>query len=210
MKSYGKIPFHLLFVTDRNLSDKSLVSIVKTASANGLRSVQLREKDLQGGGLLKLAVSIRSATAKYKTKLIINDRLDIALLSGADGIHGPVNGMERSTAKKFAGKMIAGKSVHSLKDALKAEKDGFDYLLFGPVFRTPAKIKYGSPQGLNKLKEICNKVKVPVFAVGGITPARTKKCLMAGAHGVAVIRALMESKNIKLTLKQFENELGEL
>ena len=210
MNSYGKIPFHLLFITDRHLSDKSLVSIVKSACSNGLKAVQMREKDLPASDLLKLAVKIRFVIKKYNSKLIVNDRLDIGLLSEADGINVPVNGMKIECVKKFSKSLIFGKSVHSIGEAIKAQEEGFDYLLFGPVFRTPAKIKYGKPQGLEKLKQICSKVKIPVFAVGDITPERAKKCLNAGAYGVAVIRSIMKSDNIARTIKQFENEMGEL
>ena len=210
MNSYGKIPFHLLFISDRRLSDKSLVSIVKSAFSNGLKAVQMREKDMPAGDLLKLAVKIGSVTKKYNAILIVNDRLDVALLSKAEGIHVPVNGMKIDCTKKFTKGLILGKSVHSLGESVKAQKEGFDYLLFGPVFRTPAKIKFGKPQGLEKLKQICSMMKIPVFVVGGITPKRAKKCLNAGAYGVAVIRPILKSYNLARTLKQFENEMGEL
>lgn len=200
----------MLFITDRRLSDKALTGIIRSACSNGLKAVQLREKDLPDGNLQRLASRIRSVTKKYKSQLIINDRLDIALLSSADGVQVPVNGLQNKIIKKSSPELVTGKSVHSLNDSLKAQKEGFDYLLFGPVFRTPAKVKYGSPQGLEKLKQICGKVNIPVFAVGGITPSRAKRCLQTGAYGVAVIRELMQSGNIKKAMKDFERALGEL
>ena len=89
-----------------------------------------------------------------------------------------------------------------------AEKDGFDYLMFGPVFRTPAKIKFGKPQGLKKLNQICSAVNIPVFAVGGINPARVKKCISAGAYGVAAIREFMKTKDLRKTINDFNKEFG--
>lgn len=157
--------------------------------------------------LLKLAQKVSSSVAKYKTKIIINDRLDIALLSNADGVHLPANGISIKNIRKFSKKFITGKSVHSIKEAVEAEKDGYDYIMFGPIFRTPAKVKYGKPQGINKLKEICSKVKIPVFAVGGINPKRIKKCTRAGAFGVAAIREFMQTIDPSKTIKEFMKEL---
>lgn len=106
--------------------------------------------------------------------------------------------------------MISGKSVHSFAEALMAEKDRYDYILLGPIFRTPAKIKYGKPLGIKVLKQVSSNVNIPVFAVGGINKSRISKCLNAGAYGVAAIREFMKSGNLKKTVKDFENELGEL
>jgi thiamine-phosphate pyrophosphorylase len=210
LNSPDKIPFKLLFITDSKLSEKNLSVIVNAACSSGLKAVQIREKDMPAKDLLKLAQSIRLITVKYKASLIINDRLDIALLSKANAIHVPQNGIPLNLIQKFALRMLAGKSVHSISDAIKAQKEGYDYLLFGPVFKTPAKIKYGRPQGLGNLKKICKAVNIPVFAVGGITPNRARICLQSGAYGVAVIRAIMKSSDIRKTINEFKIGLGEL
>lgn len=159
--------------------------------------------------LLETALKIKSSINK-NTSLIVNDRIDIALLTNSAGIHLPGNSFKLKDVKKVYPGKLTGKSVHSVSEAVKAEKDGAYYLLFGPVFRTPAKIKYGKPQGLQKLKKLCNSVKIPVYAVGGINHTRIKKCLAAGAYGVAGISDFMKSKNIKLTVNQFRKELGGL
>lgn len=206
-----KIGFRLMVITDRKLAGRrNQNDVIRIACKFGVRAIQLREKDLDSKSLLILAKEIKKFTIKTGTALFINDRLDIALLSGASGIHIPVNGLPIKAIETKRKKLLSGKSIHSVQDAVKAEKNGFDYLLFGPVFRTAKKIKYGKPQGLKKLKEICGKVKIPVFAVGGIDPKRTKKCLEEGAYGVAVISAIMKSDNIKKTVSEFENALGEL
>ncbi len=142
--------------------------------------------------------------------LLVNERLDIALLADAAGVHATTNGLNSKLISEYAPGLIKGKSVHSVEEAVKSEKDGFDYILFGPVYRTPAKIKYGMPQGLKKLQEVSQKVKIPVFAVGGIDPERAAKCIKAGAYGVAVIRELMQTGNIKKTVNEFKNVLGSL
>ena len=203
-----KINFRLLVITDRKLAKGNFSELLKKCCKSGIKAIQIREKNLPSSEITKLSKKIKSFASKSKTKVLINDRLDIALLSGADGVHSPEKGVQARYIKKY--NLISGKSVHSVRQAIKAEKEGYDYLLFGPVYRTPAKVKYGSPHGLNKLKQVCGSVKVPVFAVGGITPRRVKKCLKAGAYGVAVIRAVMKSKNVRKSISEFKSELGEL
>jgi len=204
-----KIGFRLLVITDRKSAIKNIVKVVEDCCKYGVKAVQLREKDMLAGELVELVKKIRALTTKTKTKLMINDRLDAALLSNANGLHLPENGVDIKLLKKYKG-LILGKSVHSAEQARKADNEGYDYLLFGPVFRTPAKVKYGAPQGLDKLEKVCNSVSIPVFAVGGIIPARTKKCLEAGAYGIAVIGGIMKSANIKKTISEFKAELGGL
>ena len=184
--------------------------IVEKVCKAGVKAVQLREKDLTSSQLLETARKIKKITTRFNSSLIINDRLDIALLSDANGLHSPVNGFSASLVKKISPLLITGKSVHSALEAIAAQKAGCDYILFGPIFRTPAKIKFGKPQGLAGLKKICSAVRIPVFAVGGINPSRTKKCIDAGAYGIAVIRAIMKSENIMETVNEFKNELGVL
>ena len=189
---------------------KSLIGIINKACKVGVKAVLLREKDMSASELLHTAREIKKITSEYNSRLFINDRLDIALLSKADGFHSPGKGILSSQSKKFNSQLITGKSIHSVKDAKIAEGAGYDYIMFGPVFRTPAKIKYGSPQGLEKLVGICESVNIPVFAVGGITPQRIKKCLDSGAHGVAVIRSIMKSDDVNKTVYDFVRVLGGL
>jgi thiamine-phosphate pyrophosphorylase len=207
----NKIDFRLLLISDRKLcKHKSFEVKANIAFSSGVKAIQLREKDLSSSELLTLAKKLKKAAQKHSVKLIINDRLDIALLSKADGIHSPENGIKTKDVKKFNKKLIAGKSTHSVKSAIAAENNGYDYIITGPVFRTASKIKYGKPLGLSLLKEICHSVKIPVFAVGGINPERAEKCIKAGAHGVAVISAIFKSKNIKKTVLEFKKSLGGL
>lgn len=204
----NEISFRLLLISDRKLCISN--SIEETASisfAAGVKAFQLREKDLTSSELLILAKKLKIITQKHSASLIINDRLDIALLSGADGVHSPENGIPANAVKKISKNLIVGKSIHSVKSAVEAEKNGYDYIIAGPVFRTSSKMKYGKPLGLILLKLICDSVNLPVFAVGGINPERAKKCIKAGAHGVAVIGAIFKSKNIKKTVLEFKKSL---
>lgn len=199
-----------MVITSGKLAGNELVKQISALSAAGVKAIQLREKNIPAGDLLLIAETAISKIGKSDTKLIVNDRLDIAILAGASGIHSTSNGIENGYVHKFASDILSGKSVHSLIEAKKAEKEGYDYILFGPIYRTPAKVKYGKPQGLNKLGEVCSSVKIPVFAVGGINPQRIKKCINAGAYGVAAIREFADTKNIKKAAKEFRKELGSL
>ena len=199
-----------MVITSGKLRGNELVKHITALSAAGVKAIQLREKKLQAGDLLLIAKTAISKIGNSDTKLIVNERLDIAILSGTAGIHSASNGIDNLYIRKFAPGLISGKSVHSAKEAVKAEKDGYSYILFGPVFRTPAKVKYGKPQGLKKLGEVCSSVKIPVFAVGGINPQRIKKCINAGAYGVAAIREFAGTKNIKKAVKEFRKELSSL
>ncbi len=199
-----------MVITSGKLRGNELVKHITALSAAGVKAIQLREKKLQAGDLLLITKTAISKIGNSDTKLIVNERLDIAILSRAAGVHSTSNGIENRYIRKFAPRMLSGKSVHSVNEAVKAEKDGYDYVLFGPVYKTPAKVKYGKPQGLKKLGEVCSSVKIPVFAVGGINPQRIKKCINAGAYGVAVIREFADTKNIKKAVKGFRKELGSL
>jgi thiamine-phosphate pyrophosphorylase len=207
----NRIDFRLILVTDRKLlNDIPFSTFIFRCCVYGIKAVQLREKDLTSSKLLSLAKKLRRTTQKNSAKLLINDRIDIALLSKADGVHSPENGTPADQIKKFNKHFIAGKSVHSKNSARKAEQDGYDYLICGPVFRTSSKVKFGKPLGLNILSEICSSVKTPVFAIGGIDPYRAKKCIEAGAHGVAVIRDMFISENLKETISDYKYALGGL
>ncbi len=195
-----KVDFSLYLITDRKQlrENRSLLPAVRQALKGGVRAVQLREKDLEARDLLKLAYKMRKLTAEYKAKLFINDRFDVALAVDADGVHLtqksiPVEAV-RMVVKK---KLLIGVSTHSLKEAREAEKGGADFITFGPVFRTASKIKYGSPVGMDFLKQTCSRINVPVFALGGIKGHRIEKVKEAGAYGASMISEILKADNIQ-------------
>ena len=184
------ITFSLYFVTDRKqTAGRPLTDVVHAALDGGLRTVQLREKDLDGGALYQLAADLRKLTSDYQAKLLINDRIDIALAVEADGVHLGQASFPVDEARRLlgAGKLI-GVSVHSKQEIMAAV--GADFLVFGPVYFTLSKATYGEPQGLARLREAVVSSSVPVLAIGGIQNERVAEILNAGAHGIAVISAI--------------------
>jgi thiamine-phosphate pyrophosphorylase len=201
----SRIDFRLIAITNQAICKDNFLKRLSLLSELGIRAIQLREKQLTTNKLFTLAKKVKQAINIRNTKLFINDRLDIALLVKADGIHSPSYGINCKYIKPISTKLINGKSVHTLKEAIKAEKDGFDYILFGPVFETPGK---GEPKGLKMLNKICLSVKIPVFAVGGIEPKNARSCIESGAYGAAAIRPFMTGKNVKFIAEEFHNALG--
>lgn len=203
--------FRYFLITDRRkCRPHALADVVEEACSNGIRAVQLREKDLSGKALFELARKIRDITSRWDASLFINDRADIAMAVGADGVHCREKGIGPAEVKEIDNSLQAGMSVHSLESARNAEEAGADFLLYGPVYHTPSKEKYGDPQGVNRLKKVTEAVKLPVFAVGGITPDRAFSCRSAGAYGVAGISSVMGSDSIEHTVELWENKLGQL
>ena len=184
------IDFRLYFVTDRRqTAGRPLYDVVHAALDGGVRAVQLREKDLEGGELYRLAARLRDLTARYAARLLINDRLDVALAAGADGVHLGQTSLPVSTARQLLGPdKLIGVSTHSPDEITAAQ--GADFVVFGPVYFTPSKAGYGQPQGVARLRQAVRHSPVPVFAIGGIQADRIAAVRSAGAHGVALISAL--------------------
>src|SRR5208283_3455732 len=153
----SKLDFKLYLITDRKLfSDKGAFFVaIEGALKAGVRAVQLREKDLPTRELLTMAYGMKELASEYYAKLFINDRTDIALCVGADGVHLGQESMPVYAVRTIAGDgFIIGVSTHSLKEAILAEKEGADFIMFGPLYQTPSKLKYGAPVGLEALNKV--------------------------------------------------------
>ncbi|MGD0401826.1 MAG: thiamine phosphate synthase [Candidatus Acidiferrales bacterium] len=206
------------YVTDRksSTSDRNeaaltstLLQNIQAALAAGADWIQVREKDLRGGQLLevgRVAVGLAAARGK-KTgrapRIIINDRLDVALAADAHGVH---LGRESASAHEVvrwcrAGNapngFVIGVSCHSIEEAREAANAKADYILFGPVFETPSKLPFGTPQGIEKLAGVCRAVPMPVVAIGGVSQENAAACIRAGAAGIAAIRMFQDSPDTK-------------
>ena len=209
MDQLGKPPFSLYLVSDRLIARRPLPDVVEECVAVGLRAVQLREKDLAVRDLLTLAAPLREATRRHGARLLINDRADVALATGADGVQRthdslPVAALRRISPAPF----LIGASVHAEAEARQAATDGADFLVFGPVYETPSKRAYGPPQGLAALRRVAAAVDRPVIAIGGINPARVAEVLAAGAAGVAVISAILAADRPSDATRAFLDALG--
>jgi thiamine-phosphate pyrophosphorylase len=190
----------LCYVTDRKAlasaldeQTRLLLEKIEAAARAGVDWIQIREKDLPGGPLVSLvAEAVRRVPATCR--IFVNDRVDVAIASGAGGVHLgeqsiPVQEARRLLREKnVSADFLVGVSVHSLESAKAAEKSGAEYLIFGPVFETPSKVALGGPQGMERLAQVCAGVSIPVFAIGGINAQNAPQCQDAGASGIAAIR----------------------
>lgn len=200
-----KIP-KLMFITNGLETNPIALNTVVSACMNGIPAIQLREKTMETLPLWELAKELREVTRSRGVFFSINNRVDIALASKADGVHLSEDGLSPKIPKKLKSSLIVGMSVHSLEVGKQAEQEGADYVLFGPIFGTTSKIAFGLPQGLRNLEKIAQQLSIPVLAVGGITPREVKACLNAGAYGVAAISAFSLSTSIKNTITDFLKE----
>jgi len=176
-------------ITDRKKFKYDFETQIKRMLDNGIRLFQLREKDLNSEDLYNLAIKLRKILDEYNAHFVVNDRLDIALLSGADGVHLPEKSIPIKVIKEKYPNLLVGKSCHTIEQAIQSEKEGADYIYFSPIFAVPNKAK---PVGLEKLKEVCQRVKIPVYALGGITEDKIDSVLEAGAYGIAGIRLFIK------------------
>jgi len=191
------VDFGLYLITDRmQTAGRSLPAVVAEALHGGLRAVQLREKDLSAGQLFELAVELRQLTREYGAKLLINDRIDVALAVAADGVHLGKAGLPVPEARRILGPgRLIGYSAHSLEEALLAQRGGADFVTLGPVYHTLSKAAYGAPLGLDAVAEAARTLVVPVFALGGVKLASVAEILSSGVHGIALISAITAAGN---------------
>jgi thiamine-phosphate pyrophosphorylase len=178
----------------------ALRNSIRNAAAAGASWIQIREKDLEGRTLMDLARFAVAETRSVGTRVFVNDRLDVALAAGAAGVHLGEQSWPLDVVAKWrrtAGRteFQIGVSCHSLESACAAERGGADYVFFGPVFETPSKAGFGAPQGIERLREVCASVKIPVLAIGGVQVENAGACLIAGAAGIAAIRLFQKLAN---------------
>ena len=203
---------HGLAATESGDSQKILLLKIEEAAAAGVDWIQIREKDLSGRDCGLLTREALQRAAKWRagnegrTRIIVNDRLDVALSESADGVHLGEKSLPVAEANRLVvergerSDFVIGVSCHSLEAARSAERDGAGYLFFGPVFATPSKAAFGAPQGLERLATVCREVALPVLAIGGITLANASACLAAGASGIAAIRLFQDTQDISSLL----------
>lgn len=178
------------YITDRQSCCLPILQQIQLAIAASVDLIQIREKDLATRPLLELAARAVELAKGSRSRILINDRLDLALVAKLDGVHLGHHSAGIDTVRKKLGQtnLLIGASVHSLDELLHAATEGATFATFGPIFATPSKSAYGLPLGLDQLKAVCRCASIPVFALGGIDLETYRLCLAAGAAGVAAIR----------------------
>lgn len=196
----------LYLITNRKLAyNKDFYRIIVEAIKGGISAIILREKDLPYEELLTIAKKVKEIIGTRDVKLIINSNLQVAKDVEACGFH---ISFEQFIKSKLSFNGIIGVSVHSLEEAVEAEKQGADYLLLGHIFQTDCK-KGLPPKGIELIKDIKNKVTIPIIALGGIKPENILPVMEAGAAGAAVMSTIMEAKDPYTLTNQYTNKLME-
>lgn len=193
MKKIGK----LCVITDTVIQDKfSHYEIAEMAIKGGADMIQFRDKAMSTSELIDTAIKLKKLCAKHKVTFIVNDRVDVAMISNADGVHLGLEDISVKDARKLLGRnKIVGGTAHSLKEAHEAEKNGADYIGFGHIYPTGSKVKTDKPKGTSQLIRVVNNIKTPIIAIGGIGSKNLKEVMDTGVNGVAVIGSVVRSKN---------------
>ena len=175
-----------------------ILRLVRAAVDADVPLFQIREKSLPARVLYELVARAAEITHGSKTRLLVNDRSDIARAAGADGVHLTTQSLPVEVVRNmFGAEFLIGASTHSLDEARAARAGGADFVVFGPVFETESKRVFGAPQGLDKLAEVTRALgEFPVVAIGGITVNKVDECFQAGARGIAAITMLNDTENL--------------
>jgi thiamine-phosphate pyrophosphorylase len=189
----------------------SVLQLVQAAVVAQIDLVQIREKNLSASVLYQLSSSAARLTKGSATKLLINDRSDIASAADADGVHLTTTSLPTAVVRKtFGDGFLIGVSTHSLEEARFARQGGADFAVFGPVFETASKKEFGGPAGLAGLSRVCSElVPFPVLALGGVTIGNVAKCIRAGAQGVAAIRMLQQPVQLAAVAEEIRRRCSE-
>ena len=195
-----KFPLPIIYpITSGETTPDEILRLIRAAVDAEVPLFQIREKSLSGRELFELVARAVEITRRSKTRLLVNDRSDIARAAGADGVHLTTQSLRVEVVRKTCGaEFVIGASTHSLAEARAARDEGADFVVFGPVFETESKRAYGEPQGLEKLAEVTRALgEFPVVAIGGIELQNVGACFEAGARGVAAIRLFNDAENMK-------------
>jgi thiamine-phosphate pyrophosphorylase len=187
---------------------QNILKLIEAAVAAKIDLIQVREKHLSTKVLYELIARSVAITRSSATKLLVNDRADVAASAGADGVHLTTHSLPTSVVRQvFGSDFLIGVSAHSLDQAKAARDAQADFVVFGPVFQTPSKEQYGPPVGLAQLKQVCAELNgYPVLAIGGVSESNFADCLGAGARGVAAIRMFGEPERLSSIVVRIHDE----
>ncbi len=180
--------------------------VLEAAVEGGVGAIQVREKELDGGALYARVSVLVSVCRPKGVRVLVNDRADVAHAAGADGVHLPGAGLSVDDARAVVGREArVGRSIHDRVEL--AACRGADYAIFGPIFDTPSKQRYGAPQGLERLADVSRTSDVPIVGIGGITVDRARDVLASGAAGVAVMGAILSADHPHEVVRAFREAL---
>jgi thiamine-phosphate pyrophosphorylase len=197
------------FVSDSMLTAAGMLEDVRSAVKAGTQLIQYREKKTDTANMYKKACEIKALCREGNSKVIINDRIDIALAVDADGVHIGQSDMPYDVARKLLGDdKIIGVTVHNVAEAVEAERRGADYLGVSPIFITNTKMDAGIPCGLSTLKKIRQECSIPIAAIGGISAENVDEVIEAGADMICMISAVIQSTNVQNEIIQIQRRFG--
>jgi thiamine-phosphate pyrophosphorylase len=189
---------------------QSQAEAIGRAAQAGLQLIQIREKDMSAKALCEFTREVIERARPHGARVLVNDRLDVALATGADGVHLrassiPAHEVRASVVKKGLDDFLIGVSTHSIAEARLAEDGGADFIICGPVYDTPSKRAYGPPLGLERFAEICATVKIPTLAIGGINLSNYHEPLRRGGAGVAAIGLFTDADKLEENIRSMLN-----
>lgn len=192
----------LYYITDRkNVPEGNLLPGIERAVGAGIDLIQIRERDLDTRSLLALVQAALARARGTAARILVNDRLDVALAAGAAGLHLPTHGLPVAEVRGRYPELLLGASCHNLNELRCAQDGGANFVVFGPVYETASKRGYGPPLGLEKLAEAVRTANIPALALGGITLANARACLQVGAAGLAAISLFQTSRDVQETVR---------
>ncbi len=192
------IDFRLYLVTDRQQTQgRPLLSVLAQFFNAGGTAVQIRERDLDTRELGELVRAVQTLAGPHQAAIFINDRVDLSTTMNANGVHLRETSLPVPVVRDIVGSSrLIGVSAHSIDGVAQAKYQGADFVVLGPIYETPSKRGYGQPLGLSMLERACQRVNIPVFAIGGISIARAREVRNAGAFGVAVISSILAATDV--------------
>jgi thiamine-phosphate pyrophosphorylase len=194
----------LYLITDRRACEpRELLDLIEESARAGIDLIQIREKDLSARSLARLVERAVQIVKPYGTRVLVNDRFDIALACGAQGVHLTARSLPPGSVRERVGdRLIIGVSTHSAAEVGQAAEGGADFVVCGPVFDTPSKRPYGQPLGLDAFAAIVKEATIPVVGLGGIDAANYRSVLDCDASGIAAIRLFIESPSLQAIVRQ--------
>jgi thiamine-phosphate pyrophosphorylase len=202
--------FDLVVITDTSLASRTHAAIARAALEGGADAVQIRDKSVTAQNLGLAVAECQPLARKYGAALIVNDRVDVALVCGADGVHVGQEDLPAAAARRLLPRpAVLGVSVSNLEEALQAARDGADYLGVGPVFATATKADAGAPLGLEALAALVRAAPLPVVAIGGIDHENVAAVVRTGVAGIAVVSAVVGAADMAVAARALKTRIRE-